>query len=397
LVESPILINYVGKIHKLINSKAKEQGIPITATHIFPKVEDTFWVNLIGKGYPAPTRMFRWCTERLKIKPADEFIFNTVSKYGEAIVVLGVRKEESTSREQSMNTYKIKGSLLSRHSKFSQAYVYTPIENFTVDDVWSYLLQKKSPWEANNRELLTMYSDKNSGECPLVVDNTSPSCGGSRFGCWTCTLVKRDKSMDNLISSGEKWMQPLSDFRVKLYETTDPEKKYKFRDFKGRRGFVRLKNDGSGKIARGPYKFSYCKELLLELLNIQKNFDKKGIDFQVIKESEIHEIRKIWRNERNDWEDSIPKMYESVLGKSLDWVQDDFGNFSVSERELLKGICIKNNVSTDLILELLDVEKQFQGMTRRSNIYAKLGSTLKKEWRSEEEFLDSLENKDEDK
>jgi DNA sulfur modification protein DndC len=341
--------------------------------------------------------MFRWCTERLKIKPADEFIFNTVSKYGEAIVVLGVRKEESTSREQSMNTYKIKGSLLSRHSKFSQAYVYTPIEEFTVDDVWSYLLQKKSPWGGNNRELLTMYSDKNSGECPLVVDNTSPSCGGSRFGCWTCTLVKRDKSMDNLISSGEKWMQPLSDFRVKLYETTDPKKKYKFRDFKSRRGFVRLKNDGSGKIARGPYKFSYCKELLLELLKIQKKFDGQGIGFQVINENEIHEIRKIWRNERNDWEDSIPKMYESVLGKSLNWVQDDFGGFSVSEKELLKRICEKNNVSTDLILELLDVEKQFQGMTRRANIYAKLGSTLKKEWRSEEEFLDSLKKKDENK
>jgi len=242
-----------------------------------------------------------------------------------------------------------------------------------------------------------MYSDKNSGECPLVVDNTSPSCGGSRFGCWTCTLVKKDKSMDNLISSGEKWMQPLSDFRVKLYETTDPEKKYKFRDFKSRRGFVRLKNDGSGKIARGPYKFSYCKELLLELLKIQKKFNEQGIDFQVINENEIHEIRKIWRNERNDWEDSIPKMYESVLGKSLNWVQDDFGEFSVSERELLKRICEKNNVSTDLILELLDVEKQFQGMTRRANIYAKLGSTLKKEWRSEEEFLDSLKKKNENK
>ncbi|MDQ7056680.1 MAG: hypothetical protein Q9M89_09620 [Persephonella sp.] len=60
-------------------------------------------LNLIGRrGYPAPTNEFRWCTDRLKIDPTNKFVIETASKYGEVIVVLGVRKagREVINREK---------------------------------------------------------------------------------------------------------------------------------------------------------------------------------------------------------------------------------------------------------------------------------------------------------
>jgi len=172
----------------------------------------------LGLGYPAPTNWFRWCTDMLKISNADKFIQDTVSKHGEAIGLLGMRKNESKIRNQVMELYKIENSLLSRHSKYAQTYVYTPIEDFSAEDVWNYLLENKNPWGEENRDLLALYQDANASECPLVIDTSSASCGGGRFGCWTCTVVKKDKSMSALIDNGQHWMKPLLDFRNSLVE-----------------------------------------------------------------------------------------------------------------------------------------------------------------------------------
>ena len=56
------------------------------------------------------------------------------------------------------------------------------------------------------------------GECPLVVDASTPSCGDSRFGCWVCTLVDKDKSMSAMIQNDEEkeWMLPLLELRNDL-------------------------------------------------------------------------------------------------------------------------------------------------------------------------------------
>jgi DNA sulfur modification protein DndC len=398
LVESPILINYITDIHHKINASAKKQNLPFIAQHIGPKVEDTFWVSLIGKGYPAPQRMFRWCTDRLKIRPADNFILNKVSEFGEVILILGVRKEESTTRAQVMSLYKIKGSILSRHTRFPQAFVYTPIENFTVDDVWTYLLQKKSPYGGNNRDLLHMYTSKNAGECPLVVDKTTPSCGGSRFGCWTCTLVSKDTSMQNLIEKGDTWMKPLSDIRDYLFVTTNPERKAEFRDYKGRNGKVRFKTDGTGAICRGPYKFSFRKELFKKLLKAQKQIEKEkpGTNFKIITEEEIHYIRKLWLTEGGDWDDSIPGIYKDVMGKELNWIQDDVGSFTNGESSLLNEVCQKHNLPTKLVIKLLGVEREIQGMTRRASAQSRIDKIMKEEWRSEKEVLkeENVKNND---
>ncbi len=388
LVESPVLIERTNQMLSMINKSAIEQSLPIKAEHVTPKTYETFWVNLIGRGYPAPTKTFRWCTDRMKIRPADDFILNKVSSFGEVILILGVRKAESVTRAQVMNLHKIKNTLLSKHSKYPQAFVYTPIEDFSLDDVWTYLLQVKNPWGANNRDLLSMYTGDKSGECPLVVDKSTSSCGNSRFGCWTCTVVSRDKTMENLVEGSESWMKPMLELRDELYKTTLPENKAKIRELVGRNGHLRFKSDGSGDISRGPYKLSYLKYFLKKLLEAQKKIQiKQGNDFKLIHEKELHEIRRLWITERGDWEDSLPKIYKEVMGEDLDWKIDDTKVFSDEEEKLLSKLCKKNKISKPLIKQLLDIEREYNFMTRRSGIFKKIESTFNKEWRNEEEIL----------
>lgn len=392
LVESPVLVERTTEMLSMINKSSIEQNLPFRAEHVIPKTLNTFWVNLIGRGYPAPTKNFRWCTDRLKIRPADDFILNKVSSFGEVILILGVRKAESVTRAQVMSLHKIKDTLLSKHSKYPQAFVYTPIENFSLDDVWAYLLQVKNPWGSSNRDLLAMYTGDKSGECPLVVDKSTGSCGNSRFGCWTCTVVSRDTSMENLVEGGETWMKPMLDLRDELYQTTLVERKAEFRELVGRNGHLRYKTNGDGGISRGPYKLSYLKEFIKKLLLAQKQIQKdKDKEFKLIHDRELHEIRRLWISEKGDWEDSLPKIFKDVMGYDLDWKVDDGNIFSEKENKLLDKICEEKEVSTKLVKELLKVEKEFSGMIRRSGIYKKIDQTFKKEWRTEEEILNALE------
>jgi len=402
LVESPKIVEQITKTLDGMEEAAKKQRLPISTNLVRPEIKDSFWVCLLGLGYPAPSNNFRWCTDRLKIRNADRFIKEKVSEYGEAIVALGTRKDESGSRAQLMNLYEIEGSPLSRHSKFAQTYVYTPLRDFTTEDVWNYLLQNKNPWGGNNRDLLALYQNANAAECPLVVDTSTPSCGNSRFGCWVCTVVAEDKSMQNLIDSGEDWMEPLLELRQELKDTQDPEKKLEIRDFKRRDGKVTFFTDGTEKITPGPYKIDFRKEFLKKLLLAQNKVRKNGPDPKMclILEEELHEIQRIWRMEQGDWENSVYRIYEETTGEKIFPLQEDLGGFSNVEQEILDQVCVNNDVPKLLVSKLLHAEFDSQGMTRHSKVYAKIGKILSEEWRGEEkldEITKELREKKEEK
>ena len=389
LVETPVIVNHIDETLTKINTVAREKGLPFYAEKVKPIVTETFWVNLIGRGYPTPQRMFRWCTDRMKIRPADRFILEKVSKHGEVVIVLGVRKSESTTRAQVISLHEIKGSVLSRHSKFSGAFVYTPIKDFSLDDVWSYILQTPSPWGSNNRDLLALYQSANSGECPLVVDESTPSCGNSRFGCWVCTVVKQDKTMEGLIDSGYTWMEPLLEVRNFLASTQDPSTKRLYREYKRRNGYIDFNRNGNGALVPGPYKFEFCVEVLRRVLVAQMKVRKNGPDpnLTLINPEELYEIRRLWRTERGDWADTLPKIYQEVTGTTLPWIKDDLGCFGVGEAMLLEKICNEKGIPPMLLIKLLTAEIAAQGMSRRSSIYPKIDRILHEEWRTEEEIL----------
>ncbi len=234
LIETPLIINSINSTLTRIQDAALKIGLPIETHKVKPEPKNSFWVNLIGRGYPSPNQTFRWCTDRLKIEPANSFIMNKVSTFGEVIMVLGVREDESVSRGNSIREHTIEGKRFMRHTTLANAYVYAPIRSFSLDDVWNYLLNSPSPWGDDNYELHRLYQDSSSGECPLVIDKnikeSAGSCGNSRFGCWVCTVVTEDKALTGFIQSGHDWMKPLLDFRNWLTTIRDDRtKRMKYR------------------------------------------------------------------------------------------------------------------------------------------------------------------------
>ncbi len=382
LVETPKIVQRILTSLDNIEKAAKDTKLQISTNLLRPKTSDTFWVRLLGLGYPAPTAQFRWCTEMLKINNADRFIREKVSEYGEAIVLLGMRKSESISRQQIMNLYKINNSCLSRHSRYAQTYVYTPLEDFAAEDVWNYLLQNKNPWGETNRDLLALYQDAKANECPLVVDTSTKSCGGGRFGCWVCTVVDENKTLGNFIENGEEWLEVLAELREELKKTQNPEEWEKIREKKRRHGFVELKTVGN-EYTPGPYTMEYRKQFLEKLLVGQMRVQKEGPDpnMTLILDEEIHEIQRIWRMEQGDWQNTAYQIYEKVTGKKLESVKEDLGGFGKTEQELLQQVCKNHNVQYKLVSNLLNVEFETQGATRHSKVFGKIKKELSKEWR----------------
>ena len=304
LVETPVIIDYLNKTLVRIGDAAREQGLPIEAHKVKPLLEETFWVNMIGRGYPAPSTRFRWCTDRLKIQPTSRFIQDRITRFGEVVIILGARSGESASRAQVIQKRQKQrgGSPLSRHPKLTSAWIFTPIEKWTLRDVWDYLLMWPSPWGSRNQDLVTMYKNA-EGECPLVVESNTQPCGNSRFGCWTCTLVERDKSMEAMFDSGHDWLEPLLDIRDWLFETRDPANKHKYRDHRRRTGRIQFwESDGQKKVIWGPYKFDVRKDILKRLLEAQKHVQQEGPnpDLRLVTDKELHKIRQIWRFQEGD-------------------------------------------------------------------------------------------------
>ncbi|MEZ4662768.1 MAG: DNA phosphorothioation system sulfurtransferase DndC [Caldilineaceae bacterium] len=201
LVETPIIVDRNKENIELINRAAKQQELPIEAHNLSPILDDTFWVNLLGRGYPAPNSGFRWCTERLKIN-SNRFILNKVAEHGKppVLAVAAARVQPAIRYFKCIASPEPP----ERHGQLPGAWVYMPIEEFSTDDVWTYLLQVPNPWGGDNRHSAALYRSAQDGECPLVVDSKTSSCGGSRFGCWVCTVVTKDKTMEAMIDSGEE-------------------------------------------------------------------------------------------------------------------------------------------------------------------------------------------------
>lgn len=425
LVETPIVVNHVNRSLEAIQRGAARDKLPITSHKVVPKTNETFWSNLLGKGYPAPTRNFRWCTERMKIDPVSTFITDKVNQYDEVIVVLGSRSQESASRAQVIAKHKIDGSDLAKHTTLSNAFIYTPIDMWAVDDVWKilrfchleqqdtpygmknkwfdkYELEWETPWGGKNLVLWNLYKDSSGqGECPLVIDETTPSCGNSRFGCWTCTVVTKDRAMESLVQNGETWMLPLLKYRNILSRSTSPKLKKKYRNHirrDGRLAFKTLREDGekilTDDYTTGPYKLKYRKIALKLLLNIQKQLADSGRDVELITVPELHAVRHEWLNDPNepDWDDDLPIIFNEVFGYDLDWSVDDTNQFSREDAALITEIAPKYGVSPQLVKKLIDLEISMSGLSRRTGIYKKIGRLIQQDWESAEEII--KQNKD---
>lgn len=156
LVENPAVVRWIDDTLDKIRTAGEGYNFSIKVVKVTPVLADTFWINLIGKGYPSPNRFFRWCTERMKINPTNKYIKDTLGENGEAIILLGTRKAESANRAASMARHERKNTRLRKH-QLPGVYVFAPIADLTDAHVWTYLLQVPSPWQGDNRKLFTLY------------------------------------------------------------------------------------------------------------------------------------------------------------------------------------------------------------------------------------------------
>jgi DNA sulfur modification protein DndC len=390
-VETPIIVDRIHESVRLMNEAAQAQGLNLTAHNLSPILNDTFWVNLIGRGYPAPNSAFRWCTERLKINPSNRFILEKVAKHGEVMLVLGSRRDESATRNQVLDMHRMTGMTLARHGQLPGAWVYMPIEQFTTDDIWTYLMQVDSPWGGDNMQLASLYQSAQDGECPLVVDDKTSSCGNSRFGCWVCTVVTKDKSMEAMIDSGQEWMAPLLGYRDWLSSTQNPEVKPEQREFKGRDG--RIKITESGALRWRTYTLAFSREMLRRLLETQVELQREKPEMSLISLEELREIRRIWQLERQDWEDSLPRIYAEVTGQVIEWEQNDAAMPGQLEATLLAELTTQDNIPLNLVQKLLDAEWQHQGMFRRAKIHDQIEKIFREDWRSWNEVSAEMERR----
>lgn len=393
LVENPIVASWVESSLEKIGKTAVEKGLPISSHRLVPELADSFWVNLIGKGYPAPRQKFRWCTERLKIKPSHTFIASMVDKHGETILVLGTRKAESAARARAMERHQAgrREPHLSPNASLSNSLIYSPIEDWTNDDVWLFILENPNPWGHDNMDLFTLYKGASEdGECPLVVSTNTPSCGDSRFGCWVCTLVEKDKSMQAMVRNSEDkaWMMPLLQIRNEIdFRNMSEDGDRHMRDFRRMNGTVQLFH---GQPIPGPYKQKVREDLLRKLLSTQQVVRQKGPvevrDIELIRLDELEEIRRIWVVEKHEMEDSLPGIYEEATGDPYPGRQLENGApFRKPEMALLETICGKDRLHFEMVRELLSIESKQRNVLKRSNLFSSLEGTIKRHFFEDQE------------
>ncbi|MYA49224.1 MAG: DNA phosphorothioation system sulfurtransferase DndC [Chloroflexi bacterium] len=290
LVESPMVIDHLRKSIAVIRETAKSAWLPIE-THITkPAVDQTFWVNVIGRGYMPPTRNFRWCTDRMKILPTKRLIGRLLARHKRAILLVGTRKSESISRRRRMDGRGVKADTMNPHSRIEGCRMFAPLADLEDNDVWTVLIQSKPPWGGTHRDLITLYRNAGGGECPLVLTKAdAPSCGTTspRFGCWTCTVVQKDRSMRGTIDSGHMEsdkLELLSDFREELMALREDD---------GNRMTVRRdghsKSRADGSRVYGPFTMEMRRHILARLHELEAQIGEG-----LISDGEIEAIEDVW-------------------------------------------------------------------------------------------------------
>lgn len=358
LVENPIITNYVNRILKKIEKASVKHNLPIKVKKTIPRLEDSFWVNMIGKGYPAPNNAFRWCTQRLKIKPTAHFVNEITKENDEAIILIGTRKAESITRAKSIKKHEIKGKRLTKHPLQKNVFVYSPIKELFLEEIWYIINTFKPPWGEDNKELYDLYADASADdyECPTMVSNKKhKSCGQSRFGCWTCTVVKKDKSISAQIENGQEWLIPLRDLRDWIQEQRNLLKnREKFR----RNGLPAL-ND------RGVVKMKHRVEMLERVFLAQKEINDSGYNIELITNQELIAIQITWYRDLF-FEYKVADIFNKVFNKELN--MEEHNELIRKEEELLLSACKEDKKQFSLIQDLLKLEKSKTLMLKRKGL-----------------------------
>lgn len=264
LVEIPVIRQYALNFLRFIASFERLTSLPIKCHIVRPRLEDRFWVCLLGKGYPPPHQRFRWCTRRLKIEPAKAALEDPIQSQ-RRMIITGVRFGESNARDQRMTYTCRRGGECGqgawfKYSKHLKASYLAPIAYWRECDVWDFLNFLAPDW----------------GYPTNILEKEVYNGRETRFGCWMCTVVRQDKAMEK-ITSLPQWshLRPLLEFRQRVLQIcSTPTSRYYRPD--GQPGRLTLK---------------IRRQLLSELLQLQG-----ASGMSLIEEQEVDYIKHLWAN-----------------------------------------------------------------------------------------------------
>ena len=118
------------------------------------------------------------------------------------------------------------------------------------------------------------------GECPMIRETNDQPCASARFGCWICTVVRRDKSAENLLKAGFEKLRPYYDFRTWLTQIrNEPE--------------WRCKKRRNGQVGLGPFTLRTRRLLLRRVRKLEKD-----VGHSLISPTEERAIRALWKRDR---------------------------------------------------------------------------------------------------
>lgn len=382
LVENPLIKQHLYSTLNAMDSFSKEHHLNIHVYPVKPAPDKSFWAYIIGRGYPTPLMngKFRWCTDRLKISPTSVKMREIIDMNDkEVVMLLGVRKAESAARKARIEGREIIGKLLNRHEVIERAYVYNPIVELTTDDVWTVLMSHNggiTPWGLDNTNLFNLYGKADS-ECPFAIEikkgEQTESCGKSRFGCWVCTVVKEDKSLNGFIKSGHHELIPLAEFRKWLISMRTPEN----REQKRRDGIVGI----------GPFTWAARQEILRQLLQTQLRLKNEfGFTEELISLDELKAIDQIWDNELDLSRRTLVDLYYDVTGERLPWDEYKKPLFDLETQNLLTEMCEAQNIPHDLITNLVLTTNQNKNFSNPKILRDKLNRVLNQQWLHKEIF-----------
>lgn len=361
LVEPPNIIGFVKDTINSINTHAKKMKIPFKVLEVIPSLKDDFFVNLIGKGYPSPTRTFRWCTERLKINPTKRVVAEIVKKHNNALLLLGTRYDESINRRNSMRKRVLNEAGYTKHDDYPDTLCFSPIANWTTEDVWMYLMSSNPPWGSHG-ELFRLYTSASNDECQFITDLSQSSCGGSRFGCYVCTVVNEDKSMQGFINSGDKKLEPLNEFRNYIKELREiPEARADYR-----------RNGHFKEGIMGPFLSKTRIEIFYRLLKAEYDFKQHG-GIELISDIQINAIQTEWDKEF-DLEKSAIK-----LAKEFGRMQDiEIKKSIVLDADLLQEVAQEQSGGLDAkeLENFISNAVEILRTNGRNHAYAKIKEKL---------------------
>lgn len=355
-VEIPAIVEMVEVTLARMQKFSREENLNIEVQLLRPPPEQSFWVNIIGRGYPPPNRTFRWCTQRMKIDPVTNFVNQRMGHWGEAVIHLGARRSESSTRAQAMAGRETRNGLC-RHPDLPRVWVSNPIEFLTTEEVWAYLLQTPNPWGGDNRALYKLYANASNGECPIQIDTSTPSCGHSRFGCWTCTVVDHDKASEGLLASGDERMEHLLAFRETLLEFRDP--------INGWRDNRRM----NGNNGPGPLLIEGRRELLKRLLKLQ---EETGLT--LITPEELLLIQQMWKAARDpDDGRGVARIVNKQRGIIMSADLRELNRL----REMEEEVAGEKNVNADILRRMLAKVEEYSESHRAHGLPDDLLNILK--------------------